>query len=89
MGYILPITPDQFIQYAKRAEKKETFYPVQETNPTFRAILCKKNHEESPQQKKQFPKVVNNKKDVPQQELPLVVKAPEITGKGLLVDAHI
>lgn len=88
MGYILPITPDQFIQYAKRAEKKETFYPVQETNPTFRAILQKKNNEESSQPKKHSSKRVHYKKDIPQQELPFV-KAPEITGKGLLVDAHI
>ncbi|WP_042349456.1 hypothetical protein [Bacillus massiliigorillae] len=88
MGYILPITPDQFIQYAKRAQKKERFYPVQETNPTFRVILRKKYNEEFPQPKDHMPKGSYYKNNIPQ-PLELFVKAPEITGKGLLVDKQI
>lgn len=89
MGYILPITPDQFIQYARRAEKKESFHPVQETYPSFRAVLRDQNQEDAPPKKQPF---VKKRKFVAHETLPPmtpIVTAPEITGKGLMLDTQI
>lgn len=69
MGYILPMVPYQYMQYANRTEKRDRFQPIREINPALPAILRAKSEGGLPQAP--------------------YVKAPEITGKGFLVDEHI
>ena len=97
VGYIAPVNQFQYIQYGNRVGNREknkdtSFKPVKETSPAFAIQL--KNKTEEYENEIQTERNTSEKRGNPSRpysgyQESNAVRAPGITGKGLLLDQII